>query len=278
MRLFVYPSIRLSKNRRVYPFLYYIRTFPDPVVAADDPAFNTRRNYFEQPSLALITLELVAQRLVRVVAGLEVRHRVVLAQAVLSGQTVANVAVTVALAPHALAVLHRKVASLAPLAAKSDRVSPAVDADGLVPFRMQARLPQLPQQFRARSGNADVSVVGEIVRTQETLVAQPPLAEAVFGHAVAVLPTGLAISSVSGVADEPGLAFPAGLTRGVVPALYADVELVEAGALGVHVAFAGGVAAGADKGKVTAAHLGRHAVPVQATRLADRPALCLATR
>ena len=113
---------------------------------------------------------------------------------------------------------------------------------------------------------------------QKALLEQPPLAKTVFGHAVAVLQTGLALSPVSGVADEPGLAFPARVARRVVPALYAHAELVEAWARGVHVALAGGVAAGADEGKVAAANLGRHAVPVQAARLAHGPALCRTMR
>ena len=76
------------------------------------------------------------------VAGLEVRHGVVPALAVLPGEAVADVAVAVALAPHALAALRGEESSLAPLAAESHRVPAAVDAHGLVPLRMQTRPPQ----------------------------------------------------------------------------------------------------------------------------------------
>ena len=133
-------------------------------------------------------------------AGLEVRDRVVLAQAVLPGQAVASVAVAVAPTPPALAaaLLRREVAGLAPLAAKPDSVASAVDADGLVPFRMEAQKARIPPEpFRARSLNADVPV-GEIVRVQDSLSEEPMLAEAVFGHAVAVLQAGHALSPVPG--------------------------------------------------------------------------------
>ena len=86
------------------------------------------------------------------------------------------------------------------------------------------------------------------------------------------------LNCLPGVADEPGLALPARVSGGVVLALDAHVELVEAGAGGVHVALAGGVAGVADKGEMAAAHVGCHAVPVEATRLAHGSAFFLAAR